>query len=165
MHNIFTGRVKYCIKLDLSLKMIARGIGKLKPVEHRLQLIDNPGGITIIDDAFNSNIRGAQQAFKVLREMSGKRFLVTPGMVELGEKEGEMNRLLGKYASDCCDIAILIGKKRSAAIAEGLRDGGFEEDNMIVVSTLEEATLRLKELIHPGDTVLYENDLPDNYTE
>lgn len=154
-----------CIKLDLSLKMIARGIGKLKPVEHRLQLIDNPGGITIIDDAFNSNIRGAQQAFKVLREMSGKRFLVTPGMVELGEKEEEMNRLLGKYASDCCDIAILIGKKRSAAIAEGLRDGGFEEDNMIVVSTLEEATLRLKELIHPGDTVLYENDLPDNYTE
>ena len=102
-----------CLRLGLSAEQIARGIKKIHPVEHRLQLIPNPGGMTVIDDAFNSNIRGAEQAFKVLKEMSGNRILVTPGMVELGDMEAEMNRNLGRAAAGCCDTAILVGKKRS----------------------------------------------------
>jgi UDP-N-acetylmuramoyl-tripeptide--D-alanyl-D-alanine ligase len=144
---------------------IARGIGKIKPVEHRLQLVANPGGLTVIDDAFNSNIRGAEQAFLVLREMGGRRIVVTPGMVELGDREEEMNRTFGRIAADCCDLAILVGKKRSSAIADGFREKGFPEQNLLIVSNLEEAAELLKVQAKPGDTVLFENDLPDNYSE
>jgi UDP-N-acetylmuramoyl-tripeptide--D-alanyl-D-alanine ligase len=31
------------------------------------------------------------------------------------------------------------------------------------VDTLEEAKKKIKEIVKPGDTVLFENDLPDNY--
>ena len=154
-----------CLRLGMSPEQIARGIQKLSPVEHRLQLIPNPGGITVIDDAFNSNILGAQQAFKVLKEMSGTRFLITPGMVELGEKEEEMNRLFGSYAAACCDKAILIGRKRSQAIAQGLKEGGFRTENILIAANLDEATDMLRRFVKTGDTVLFENDLPDNYTE
>ena len=154
-----------CIQLEMRPEQIARGIEKLSPVEHRLQLIANQGGITVIDDAFNSNILGAQQAFKVLKEMKGTRFLVTPGMVELGEKEEEMNRSFGGFAAGCCDKAILIGRKRSNAIAEGMKNEGFNTDNILVAASLEEASEMLKELVKAGDTILFENDLPDNYTE
>lgn len=154
-----------CLKLGMSEDQIARGIGKLTPVEHRLQLMANPGGITVIDDAFNSNILGAQQAFQVLKHMGGKRILVTPGMVELGQKEDEMNRTFGSYAADCCDTAVLIGKKRSAAIARGLRDKGFPEEKILIASSLKDATEKLKGIAAPGDTILFENDLPDNYNE
>ncbi len=153
------------LKLGMTGDQIVRGIAKIQPVEHRLQLISNPGGLTVIDDAFNSNIRGAKQAFSVLKEMGGNRILVTPGMVELGEREEEMNHDFGSAAADCCDIAVLVGKKRSEAISAGLKDHGFPEGKILVVNSLEEAAERLKNLASPGDTVLFENDLPDNYTE
>ena len=151
--------------LGLTPEQIARGIEKIRPIEHRLQLIRNPGGMSVIDDAFNSNIKGAKQAFQVLKSFPGKRIVVTPGMVELGEKEFEMNREFGRAMADCCDAAILVGKKRSYAIEEGLRDRAFAEDCIYVVSSLEEATELTRKMAAPGDTVLFENDLPDNYTE
>ena len=153
------------LELGLTPEQIARGIEKVRPVEHRLQLISNPGGMSVIDDAFNSNIIGAKQAFRVLKDFPEKRIIVTPGMVELGEKEYEMNREFGAAMADCCDLAILVGKKRSKAIRDGLCGEGFAESGIHVVSSLDEATELLRKVVMPGDTVLFENDLPDNYTE
>ena len=76
-----------------------------------------------------------------------------------------MNRQFGAYMAGGCDIAILVGKKRSTAIAEGLREKGFPEDMIHVADTLEEASAYMRSIVKPGDTVLFENDLPDNYTE
>ena len=152
-------------RLGLTAEQIAHGIEKISPIEHRLQLISNPGGMSVIDDAFNSNIKGAKQAFQALKAFPGNRIVITPGMVELGEKEYEMNREFGEAMAGCCDTAILVGKKRSEAIAEGLRTGGFAESGLHVVSSLDEATVLLRQIVRPGDTVLFENDLPDNYSE
>ena len=154
-----------CLQLGMTGEQIARGIGKIAPVEHRLQLIPNPGGMTVIDDAFNSNIRGAEQAFRVLKEMPGTRYLITPGMVELGSQEEELNREFGKMAAECCDVAILIGKKRSEAIARGMTGNGFPKEKILVAGSLEEATAMMRRSVRAGDTVLFENDLPDNYSE
>ncbi len=153
------------LSLGLSMDQIARGTARIVPVEHRLQLIRHPGGPNVIDDAFNSNIRGAKQAFQVLKQFPGKRMIITPGMVELGDREYEMNREFGAAMAGCCDIAVLVGRKRSEAIAAGLKENGFPEDSVRVVGSLEEATGVMRELTGAGDTVLFENDLPDNYTE
>ena len=153
------------LSLGLSMKQIARGIAKIRPVEHRLQLIRHPGGLNVIDDAFNSNIRGAKQAFQVLKQFPKKRVIVTPGMVELGEQEAEMNRAFGTAMADCCDTAILVGKKRSEAIAAGLKENGFPEESILVAASLEDAASMMREITGAGDTVLFENDLPDNYSE
>ena len=153
------------LALGLTGEQIARGIRKIQPVEHRLQMIPNPGGITLIDDAFNSNISGAAQAFHVLASFPGKRIVITPGMVELGRMEEEMNRQFGEIMAESCDAAILVGKKRSEAIAEGLRAKSFPEKSIHIVNSLEEAAAYMRTIVKPGDTVLFENDLPDNYTE
>ena len=153
------------LSLGLTPEQVARGISKIRPVEHRLQLIRHPGGLNVIDDAFNSNIRGAVQAFHVLKQFPPRRIIVTPGMVELGEQEYGMNREFGSEMAECCDLAILVGRKRSEAIAEGLKEKGYPEESVRVVSSLEEATSVLREITGPGDTVLFENDLPDHYTE
>ena len=153
------------LSLGLSMKQIARGISKIKPVEHRLQLVRHPGGLNVIDDAFNSNIRGAKQAFQVLKQFPQKRIVVTPGMVELGGQEAEMNREFGAAMADYCDIAVLVGKKRSEAISAGLKEHGFPQEMIRVVGSLEEATQLIRKITGTGDTVLFENDLPDNYSE
>jgi UDP-N-acetylmuramoyl-tripeptide--D-alanyl-D-alanine ligase len=76
-----------------------------------------------------------------------------------------MNREFGQAMAGCCDTAILVGKKRSEAIRNGLLEKDFPEDSIRIVSSLAEATDILKEISGSGDTVLFENDLPDNYTE
>ena len=154
-----------CFKMGMTGKEIARGIRKLKPIEHRLELKRNPGGITVLDDAFNSNIRGAQQAFQVLRGFPGRRIVVTPGMVELGESEDKLNREFGSAMADCCDEAVLVGRKRSEALAGGLREAGFDGKHIHVAASLMEAQELLRRLASAGDTILFENDLPDNYSE
>ena len=153
------------LALGLSLEQIARGISRISPVEHRLQLIRHPGGLNVIDDAFNSNILGAKQAFRVLKEFPHKRVIVTPGMVELGGQEYEMNREFGAAMAGCCDTAVLVGRKRSEAIVQGLTENGFPKESVRIVASLEEATALMNEITGAGDTVLFENDLPDNYTE
>ena len=154
-----------CLKLGLTGDQIRRGIEKVKPVEHRLQLLDTTGRYTVIDDAFNSNIVGAEQAFQTLKEFPGRRIVVTPGMVELGSREEEMNVTFGGLMAGCCDLAILVGKKRSEAIRKGLEDAGFDSGRILVLNSLAEAGQWIAENAREGDTILFENDLPDNYNE
>ncbi|WP_427338859.1 UDP-N-acetylmuramoyl-tripeptide--D-alanyl-D-alanine ligase [Caloranaerobacter sp. DY30410] len=152
--------------LGLTLEEIARGIEKVEPVPHRLQLI-NPGtGVIVIDDAFNSNPVGAKAALDVINQFKDRRkIIVTPGMIELGEQEVEANKEFGKNIANVCDYVILIGKNRTKPIFEGLREMNYSKDKIFVVSTLNEATVKLQELVKPGDVVLFENDLPDTYSE
>lgn len=164
-HNIvnITGAAAVAKHLGLSMEEIARGIQKLEPVPHRLQLIQ--GAVTVIDDAFNSNPEGAKGALEVLKMFDGRKIVVTPGMVELGEKEAPLNKVFGAQLAEAADIVILVGEKRTKPIAEGLKEAGFDEKNVIVTPSLAQATEQMSKLTQAGDVVLFENDLPDNYNE
>ncbi len=152
--------------LGMSLEEIARGISKIESVEHRLQLI-NPGtGVIVIDDAFNSNPDGAKAALDVLDSFKDcRKIIVTPGMIELGELEEKENEKFGENIAKVCDIAILVGKNRTAPIYNGLKSKSFNENNLYVVNSLNEASELLKTLTKVNDVVLFENDLPDTYNE
>ena len=163
--NILAG-VAAAKVLGLSLEEIKEGIYKIESVEHRLQLIDPGTGVIVIDDAFNSNPDGAKAALDVLDSFKGKRkIIVTPGMVELGEIEEKENGKFGENIAIVCDIAILVGKKRTLPIYNGIKRKGFNENNLYVVNSLDEASKLLGTMTKSGDVVLFENDLPDTYDE
>ena len=84
-------------------------------------------------------------------------------MVELGAREEELNREFGRQMAKACDAAILLGKKRAQPIREGMIEVGFTEQNIFVVDSLDAAMPILAAL--NADVTLFENDLPDNYTE
>lgn len=151
--------------LGLTLRQIAHGVEKLAPVKHRLELLSHPGSFTIINDAFNSNPVGAKAALEVLRAFPARRIIITPGMVELGEREAEYNREFGREMAGCVDIAIIVGKNRALPIIEGLKEAGFPDKAIHRVDSLDDSTRLLHSLVRPTDTVLYENDLPDHYQE
>ena len=166
-HNIQNSvlAASVCVELGMPLKRIARGIQQLTPVEHRLQLVPRPGGITMIDDAFNANPAGTACALEVLAAFPAQRVIVTPGMVELGAEEAEFNRRFGEQMAVSVDRAILVGPRHTAPIREGLLARGFPAEKIHTVTALSEVPALLREWVHPGDTVLFENDLPDNYSE
>ncbi|MFT5144306.1 MAG: UDP-N-acetylmuramoyl-tripeptide--D-alanyl-D-alanine ligase [Thalassolituus oleivorans] len=151
--------------LGVRLRSGAHALARLKPVPHRLSVREE-AGLTILDDAFNSNPVGARNAVEVLGAFAPRgRFMITPGMVELGERELEENQALGAFMVGRVDQAILVGPARTAAISAGLREAGMPPERVHIVSTLFEAREVLRQLAQPGDVVLYENDLPDQYTE
>ena len=151
--------------LGMTLAEIAQGVARCQPVEHRLELISGGAGVSIIDDAFNANPVGAQAALRVLKNFPGRRIVITPGMVELGGEEAAFNRSFGEQMADSVDVAILVGKKHTQPIVDGLLAKGFPQEKIHVVSSLDESTKVLHAMMRAGDVVLYENDLPDNYSE
>ncbi len=163
-HNILNivGAAALALKLGMTPDEIAMAVKRIKPVPHRLQPIKQAGGILVIDDAFNSNLEGAKSAVEVLGSFEkGKRMLITPGMVELGEKEYEFNKIFGQHAAENCDYIILVGKKQTEAIKDGL--GKFPEEKLYIAADLNEALAQMQAVAGEGWTVLFENDLPDLY--
>ena len=151
--------------LGLNNLQLQRGVALLQPVEHRLQLLKSAGGVTVIDDAFNSNPRGAKAALDVLSKFPGRRIIVTPGMVELGEDEDKYNREFGREMASAADVCVLIGKKHTQPIRDGLIEAGYPQEDIHVFPALSDATQWLSGYMRSGDFILYENDLPDHYSE
>jgi UDP-N-acetylmuramoyl-tripeptide--D-alanyl-D-alanine ligase len=150
----------------IRLETIALAAKMMKPIEHRLEL-KQQNGVIIIDDAFNSNPVGAKNAVDILsRFATGRRFLITPGMVELGDMEYAENLEFGKeIGAKNLEYVLFVGKKRSEPLVKGYQLAGGNPENLHVVSTLFEANEFIRPLLQPGDVVLYENDLPDSYNE
>ena len=166
IHNIvnIVGAVAICDELGLSNEEIIAGIRFLKPVTHRLELKRNPNGSIIIDDAYNSNVKGAKMALDVLGNFKNrKRVLITPGIVDLGEKAEEYNKNLGKQAATNCDYIILVGEKQAKPIFEGLVEEKYNKENIYVAKDITEAINKMNEIMDSNTVVLFENDLPDNY--
>lgn len=167
-HNVYNilAAATVAREFGISLNEISESIKMLEPIPHRLQLIHGRGGVTVIDDAYNSNPRGARMALEVLGEFKGgRKILVTPGLIELGEREYEENRQLGIEAAKVCDLVFLVGPKRTRPIFEGLKEVNFPQERIFVMRDLNQATEGLKNVVRAGDVVLFENDLPDTYNE
>ena len=170
-HNVsnILAAMSVSLHCGMTLDEIREAFEALEPVPHRLQLLPGAAGVTVIDDSFNANPEGAKAALEVLTdfvsEKDGKKVLVTPGMVELGELEYEENKRFGLEASKVCDLVILVGPTRTTPILDGLKNANYPEQHIYVVNNLDEAQQHLTKLVGPGDVVLFENDLPDNYNE
>lgn len=150
--------------LGVSVRQMQVGIKKLQPVQHRLSIRRIGSGITVLDDAFNSNEVGAKMAVEVLGQMEGKRkIIVTPGMVELGERTEEINRNFGRQIAKNADLAVIVNAVNADAISAGLADENFPETQIFRAKDFAEATAWLSSRMQAGDVILYENDLPDSY--
>ena len=158
------GAVAIADKLGMTEEEIKVGVKYLKPVAHRLQLKQNPNGSIIIDDAYNSNIKGAMMALDVLKSFENKqRVLITPGIVELGDKADQINRDLGKKAAECADYVILVGAEQTVPILKGLQDRHYPKQNTFIAKNLQEALQEMNRITGSNTVILLENDLPDNY--
>lgn len=150
--------------LGMDDEKIRYAVSRIEQVEHRLSIKQTPGGVTIIDDAFNSNPAGSRMAVDVLGHFNeGKRIIVTPGMIELGDRQYDLNKNLGLHIGSNVDIAVIVGEYNRRALVDGLKEAGFPAENLHVVNSFAESQSLLSSMLKRGDTVLYENDLPDTF--
>ena len=152
-----------CKELGLSAEELKKGLEKLQPVPHRLQLIE-ANGAYILDDGYNCNLRGAKEGIAALSRFDGGKCIVTPGIVECGVLEEKINGELGKAIAEAkLDKVILVGDTLVGAVKSGYENAGGEKELLTVVPTLAAAQALLAEWVKAGDAVLFLNDLPDVY--
>lgn len=151
-------------KIGLTTTEIASGVNRIQSVGHRLELLPNNRNIVIIDDSYNGNENGVRAALEVLSTFNGRKIVVTPGLVELGKMENVANLEFGKMLAKSADIVFVIGNHNAEMLISGLLDGGMEKENIKFAKTLNKGNLELNKILKENDVVLFENDLPDNYS-
>lgn len=164
-HNVtnVVGAIAMCKYLGVSTDGIRTQLKKIAAPPHRLQLLRQQG-MTIIDDSYNSNPSGCEAALRVLSMFDGFKILITPGMVELGQMQNELNYEFGVKAAAVCDYIILIGEKQTKPIANGVCSTAFDQSNLFVANTFKEGMAKAQGLkVNSEKIILMENDLPDNY--
>ena len=164
-HNILNILIASVVAHDLgfTLEEIKTGISKLVSVKHRLEIIKSNSTFTIIDDAYNSSVEGSKASLEVLSKFENKKFVITPGLVELGTEQFNSNFEFGRDLAKVADYVIIDSTINYNAISSGLLFDGFDQSKILQAANLNQAVQLLNTYATACDVVLFENDLPDNY--
>lgn len=144
--------VKVALYLGMSIEKIQKAVKGLDAVEHRLQRID-AGGKIILDDGFNGNIEGMKEAINLCATHSGRKVVVTPGLVESTE---ELNRELIDEINKVFDIVIVTG-----ALNAELFEKHLDVKQKIMLKDKSKLVDVLAHHSASGDIILFANDAPN----
>lgn len=138
--------------LGLDSNMLQKAVASLSPVAHRLQKIESSGKI-ILDDSFNGNLDGMQEAIRLSSLHNGRKVIVTPGLVE---QDKASNVALAQAIDDVFDLVIITG-----ALNAELLDKHIMKASKIVLKDKALMQEILAQNLQNGDLVLFANDAPN----
>lgn len=143
-----------CYLNDIPLEFLS----SVKSVSNRLSIrkIEN---YYILDDGYNSNLLGAKYALEVLRNHAGKKFIITPGFVEMNKEKEKLILEFSNQINLSVDICILVKNDFTKMLSSYLSDNievffvrNFSEGFKVFLSKKTDNSI-----------LLIENDLPDAY--
>lgn len=147
------------LALGVSSTALLERARSVSPVVNRLNVVTADSGVVVIDDTYNANPASGRAALKVLSslELSGRRVVVTPGLVELGEEQHSENLLLAQRVAAVPAELVVVARTNVVALQAGY------DRPLKRFDTREGATAWIRSSLVSGDAVLYLNDLPDHY--
>lgn len=144
-----------CIKiaefLGLKYDEIYEAVANLQSVEHRLQKIEANGKI-IIDDSFNGNLAGMLSSYELVRTFSGRKVIITPGIVESTKEDNEK---LGEKINEIFDLVMVTGELNLAILQSKIAP-----EKLIIIKDKSKLTENLAKFTMKGDLILFSNDAP-----
>lgn len=153
--------LSYAHYQGFDLKKLSRAIRLFHVESNRLEL-KKIGNRIILDDSFNSNLKGFTEALKELGAYSCERILITPGIVELGSYQKVVYQELIQHIAGNTDIVILVGYRQCRLLYEMLKGYNLE---VFIVDSFREGYALYTAIVRNLDlsALLIENDLPDLY--
>jgi UDP-N-acetylmuramoyl-tripeptide--D-alanyl-D-alanine ligase len=145
------------INFDVPLDAIASRIHSLRPARRRGELLRLPGGITLIDDSYNSSPSALKRSLQIVAAASGsaRKIAVLGEMLELGDHAAALHRECGEAAAAAgLDCLIAVGGQAAGDLAEAARKAGMNAGAVVFTSSREEAIAELLKRVRPGDLVL-----------
>ena len=165
-HNVSNILLAARVALDLGLTLeeVSDGISKIQPIKHRLEIVKADSPYVIIDDSYNCSVEGGKASLEILSNFEGNKIIITPGLIELGTEQYNSNFEFGKNMATVCDYVIIDSLINYESISSGLLSAGFDEKKILQAASLSQAVEVLSSVVKANDVVLFENDLPDNYS-
>ena len=145
------------LDLKTPLNLVKKEIQKIRNYEHRFEPQNIDNGL-LIDDSYNSNYYSFLKSISYVSSLKGYKILITPGLIELGDKSYIYNTDIALKAKEIFDLIILVGKNK--AFKENLKSS----ENFRTFLNFNDS-LNYAKNIKYYKIILIENDLPDVYIE
>ena len=117
----------------------------------RLNVIEMPGGITVLDDTYNAQPASTIAALDLLDEMAGRHVALLGDMRELGDASRGEHERVGRRAAEVVALLITVGEE-ARHLGETAHASGLA--NVVHADTREEALAALRARMASGDVVL-----------
>jgi UDP-N-acetylmuramoyl-tripeptide--D-alanyl-D-alanine ligase len=118
-HNAMnaTGAFALAIALGYKPDECVRGLEAAQAHARRLQILQAPGGVTVVDDCYNANPASMKAALEALSGLAveGRPIAVLGDMLELGKDEKKAHEQMGITASDLARRVAFFGTRMKAA--------------------------------------------------
>jgi UDP-N-acetylmuramoyl-tripeptide--D-alanyl-D-alanine ligase len=145
------------VEFDVPLDAIADRAARLQPAHHRGELLRLPGGLTLIDDSYNSSPAALRRALQVIKAATGsaRKVAVLGEMLELGDHSERLHHECGAAAAAAgLDLLIAVGGPSAKVLADQALTSGMPASGVAYVATSAEASELAVQRIRPGDLVL-----------
>jgi UDP-N-acetylmuramoyl-tripeptide--D-alanyl-D-alanine ligase len=145
------------VHFDVPLDAVVARAASLAPAHHRGELLRLPGGVTLIDDSYNSSPAALKRALETVAAASGsaRKLAVLGEMLELGDHAERLHRECGRASAESgLDLLITVGGDAAAAMANEAVAVGMPERCVIYVATKHDAADAALRHVRAGDLVL-----------
>jgi len=145
------------LEFDVPLDAIADRARRMRPAPHRGELLRLPGGVTIVDDSYNSSPSALKKALETIGRATGsaRKIAVLGEMLELGQHADRLHADAGRAAAAAgIGLLIAIGGEPAKRLAESAQAAGMDARTVVHVATSADAADVALQRIRPGDLVL-----------
>jgi UDP-N-acetylmuramoyl-tripeptide--D-alanyl-D-alanine ligase len=145
------------IEMGISLDDIVARARRMKAAAHRGELLRLPGGVTLLDDSYNSSPAALERALEIVKEATGsaRKIAVLGEMLELGAHAPRLHAQAGRVAAESgLDLLVSVGGEAAQALAFSAANAGMAPSAVVYVPTSAEAADLVVKKVRPGDLVL-----------
>jgi UDP-N-acetylmuramoyl-tripeptide--D-alanyl-D-alanine ligase len=159
MANLLNLLAAAAVALDMGVPAaaIAERAATMKSAAHRGELLRLPGGITLIDDSYNSSPSALKTSLDAVKASTGsaRKIAVLGEMLELGVHADRLHAECGRAAAAVgLELLIAVGGDPARRLADAARAAGMDASAVIHVATSADAMEVALQKVRPGDLVL-----------
>lgn len=154
--NVLAGTA-VAVTLDIPITSIAERVASLKPAYHRGELLRLPGGLTLIDDSYNSSPAALKRSLETIAAAKGsaRKVAILGEMLELGDHAATLHEESGTAAAAAgLDLLVVVGSEGARRLADAAIRAGMPPAAVTHVADAKHATEVALQRTRPGDLVL-----------
>jgi len=153
--------VATALECGLDLDAVVSALAEATPASRwRMEVVERPDGVTVVNDAYNANPESMRAALKALVAMGrgGRRtWAVLGSMLELGDESTAEHDAIGRLAVRLNVSRLVVVGDLARPMASGAQHEGSWGEEAVWVPDADAAHALLAENLRPGDVVLFKS--------
>lgn len=153
------------IACGMAFEAAAAAIGKIDFSPFNIKAGKRADGIKVLSSTYSANPDGVIAHLDYLKLFPGRKAIVMPCLIELGQSSKDVHYRIGQKIAEVCSLAVIATKDRFNDIKKGAVAAGMKEENIRFFSRAVETEKAIKEILSSGDVLLLEGRLPQGLAE